>query len=102
MRKKSDITALRCLRETQEWNTCFGPRNSKIVSQNSRLSTIPTSNMRKGVIDMTIEEKYLEHHQKSVNSKHFRYLFTYLENKPENVLNISRDTSNMASDTQHS
>ena len=27
--------------------TCFGPRNSKIVYQNSRLSTIPTFNMIK-------------------------------------------------------
>ena len=78
--KKSDNTALPCLRETREWNTCFGPRNSKIVYQNSRLSTIPTFNMIKGVIDMTIEEKYLEHHQKSVNSRHNRCLFTCLEN----------------------
>ena len=63
---------------------------------------------------MTIEEKYLELRKKSVNRKNNRYLFTYLENrpksrpyialfkrrnKPQNVLNISRDTSNMASDT---
>ena len=48
--------ALSCLRETREWNMCFGPRNSKIVYQNSRLSTIPTFNMIKGVIDMTIEK----------------------------------------------
>ena len=27
--------------------TCFGPRNSKIVYQNSRLSTIPTFNIIK-------------------------------------------------------
>ena len=78
--KKSDNTALSCLRETREWNMCFGPRNSKIVYQNSRLSTIPTFNMIKGVIDMTIEKKYLEHHQKSVNSKHNRCLSTCLEN----------------------
>ena len=78
--KKSDNTALSCLRETREWNMCFGPRNSKIVYQNSRLSTIPTFNMIKGVIDMTIEEKNLELQQKSVNSKHNRYLFTCLEN----------------------
>ena len=80
MRKKSDYTALSSLRETREWNTCFGPRNSKIVYQNSRLSTIPTFNMIKGVIDMTIEGKNLELQQKSVNSKHNRYLFTCLEN----------------------
>ena len=42
---------------------------------------------------MTIEEKYLELREKSVNRKNNRYFFTYL------VLNISRDTSNMASDT---
>ena len=63
---------------------------------------------------MTIEEKYLELRKKSVNRKNNRYLFTYLENrpksrpyialfkrrnKPQNVLNISRDASNMASDT---
>ena len=63
---------------------------------------------------MTIEEKYLELRKKSVNRKNNGYLFTYLENrpksrtyialfkrrnKPQNVLNISRDTSNIASDT---
>ena len=62
---------------------------------------------------MTIEEKYLELRKKSVNRKKNRYLFTFVENrpksrlrrvfksrnKPQNVLNISRDTSNMASDT---
>ena len=63
---------------------------------------------------MTIEEKYLELRKKSVNRKNNRYLFTYLENrpksppyialfkrrnKPQNVLNISQDTSDMASDT---
>ena len=66
---------------------------------------------------MTIEEKYLELRKKSVNRKNNRYLFTYLENrpkshrltsrclkdkrrhKPQNVLNISRNTSNMASET---
>ena len=63
---------------------------------------------------MTIEEKYLELRENSVNRKNNRYLFTYLENlpkfrlyialfkrrnKPQNVLNISQDTSNMASDT---
>ena len=63
---------------------------------------------------MTIEEKYLELRKKYVNRKNNRYLFTYLErtkispiyialfkrrNKLQNVLNISRDASNMASDT---
>ena len=63
---------------------------------------------------MTIEEKYLELPKTSVNRKNGRYLSTYLENrpksrlyialfksrnKPQNVLNIFRDTSNMASDT---
>ena len=63
---------------------------------------------------MTIEKKYLELCKKFVNQKNNRYLFTYLENRPksrlyialfkrrnnpQNVLNISRDTSNMASDT---
>ena len=62
---------------------------------------------------MTIEEKYLELRKKSVNRKNNRYLFTYLENRPknlvyialfkrrnktQNMLNISRDNSNMASD----
>ena len=43
--KKSNNTALR---ETREWKTaCFGPRNSKLVYQNSRLSTIPTFNVIK-------------------------------------------------------
>ena len=49
---------------------------------------------------MRIEEKYLElRKKKSVNRKNNRYLFTYLENRPQNVLHISRDTFNMASDT---
>ena len=63
---------------------------------------------------MTIEEKYLELRKKFENRKKNRYLFTYLENrpksrlyialfkmrnKPQNVLNISRDTLNMAFDT---
>ena len=65
---------------------------------------------------MTIEEKYLELRKKSVNRKNNGYLFTYLENrpksrlyialfkrrntcKPQNVLNMSRDTFNIASDT---
>ena len=63
---------------------------------------------------MTIEEKYLELRKKSVNQKNNRYLFTYLENRPksrlyialfqrinktQNLLNISVDTYNMASDT---
>ena len=63
---------------------------------------------------MTIEEKYLELRKKSVNRKNNRYLFTYVKNgpksrlyialfkirnKPQNVLNISRGASNMASDT---
>ena len=60
---------------------------------------------------MTIKEKYLELRKKSVNRKNNRYLFTYLKtdqniaytspcvkdkrrNKPQSVLNISRDTSN--------
>ena len=60
--------------------TCFGPRNSKTVYQNSRLSTIPTFNMTK------IEEKYLELRKKSVNRKNNRYLFTYLENRPKSRL----------------
>ena len=45
--KKGNYKALPCLRETREWNTCLGPRNSKIVCQTSRLSTIPTFNMVK-------------------------------------------------------
>ena len=64
---------------------------------------------------MTIEEKYLELRKKTVNRKNNRYFrFTYLENrpksrlyialfkrinKPQHLLNISVDTSNMASDT---
>ena len=45
--KRSNNMALPCLRETREWNTCFGSRNSKIVYQNFRLSTIPTFNIIK-------------------------------------------------------
>ena len=74
---KKVITRL-CEKPGSGKRTCFGPRNSKIVYQNSRLSTIPTFNMIK-IIDMTIEEKYIELRKKSVNRKNNRYLFTYLE-----------------------
>ena len=61
---------------------------------------------------MTIKEKYLELHQKSVNPKivdtcsstlktdqNLAYVAMFnRRNKPQNVLNISRGTSNMASD----
>ena len=56
--QKKVITRI-CEKPGSEKHTCFGPRNSKIVYQNSRLSTIPTFNMIK-IIDMTIEEKYIE------------------------------------------
>ena len=45
MRKKV-ITRL-CEKPGSGKRTCFGPRNSKIVYQNSRLSTIPTFNIIK-------------------------------------------------------
>ena len=65
---------------------------------------------------MTIKEKYLERRKKSVNQKIIdtcsptlktdqnlaytsRCLKDKRRNKPQNVLNISRDTSNMAFDT---
>ena len=64
--------------------TCFGPRNSKTVYQNSRLSTHP--HIRQKLSDMTIEEKYLEVRKKSVNQKNNRYLFTNLENRPNSCL----------------
>ena len=66
---------------------------------------------------MTIEEKYLELCKKSVNRKKkidtssptlktdqnlaytSRCVKDKRRNKPQSVLNISRDTSNMASDT---
>ena len=63
---------------------------------------------------MTLEEKCLELPKRYVNRKNSRYLSTYLgnrpksrlyialfksRNKPQNVLNISQDTSDMASDT---
>ena len=43
--KKSDNTALTCLREAVKRGVehLSGPQNSKIVYQNSRLSTTPTS-----------------------------------------------------------
>ena len=58
---------------------------------------------------MTIEEKYLELRKKSVNRKIIDlenrpksrlYIVLFKRrNKPQNVRNISRDTSNMASNT---
>ena len=83
------------------------PRNSKIVYQNSRLSTVPTFNMIK-VNRYDNQGKNIQNLvKKFVNPKNNRY--TYLENRPksclyitlfkrrnklQNVLNISRDTSN--------
>ena len=43
---KKVVTRL-CEKSGSRKRTCFGPRNSKIVYQNSRLSTIPTFNMIK-------------------------------------------------------
>ena len=80
-----------CVKPGRRTRSCVGPRNSKIVYQNSRLSTIPTFNMIKvndNVNDMTIEEKYQELRKKAVNRKNNRYLFTYmyLENRPKSRL----------------
>ena len=64
-------------------------------------------------MDMTIKEKYLDRRKKSVNQKiidtcsptlktdqNLAYIVLFKRrNKPQNVLNISRDTSNMAFDT---
>ena len=82
--------------------TCFGPRNSKIVYQNSRLSTIPTFNMIK------VNRKL---HKKSVNRKiidtssptlktdqNFAYIALF-KRRQKPVMNNSRDTSNIVSDT---
>ena len=114
--KKSDNTALPCLRETREWNTCFGHRNSKIVYQNSMLSTIPIFNMIK-VKRYGNQGKISRTSSKSVNPKtkidtgsptlttdqNLACITSFKRrNKPQNVLNISRGTSFMASDTQHS
>ena len=43
---KKVVTRL-CEKSGSRKRTCFGPRNSKIVYQNSRLSTISTFNMIK-------------------------------------------------------
>ena len=64
-------------------------------------------------MDMTIKEKYLERRKKICKSKkldtysptlktdqNLAYIVLFKRrNKPQNVLNISRDTSNMAFDT---
>ena len=88
-KKKSDnVITLLCEKPGSGKRTCFGPRNSKIVYQKSRLSTIPTFNMIQ-VNHMKIEEKYLELRKKSVNRKNNRYLFTYLESRPKSLLFIA-------------
>ena len=87
--KKSNNTALW---ETSERKTyLFGPRNSKTVHQNSRLSTIPTFNMTK-VNRYDNRGKYLELRKKYLNRKNnrYRYLFTYLENRAKNLAYASR------------
>ena len=90
----------------------FWTSEFKIVYQNSRLSTTPIFNKIK-LIDTTIEQKYLELRQKSVDpqtidncspalktDQTLAYIALFKrKNKPRNVLNISRGTSIMASDT---
>ena len=86
--KRQRLVLMRKKVITRLCHVCVKPRSGirvldlgiEKLSTNSRLSTIPTFNMIKGVIDMTIEGKNLELQQKSVNSKHNRYLFTCLEN----------------------
>ena len=56
MRKKV-ITRL-CVKPGNGKRACFGPRNSKIVYQNSRLSTIPTLNMI-NVFVLSVHASYL-------------------------------------------
>ena len=91
----------------------FGPRNSRIVYQNSRLSTIPIFNMIKvnrydnrGEISSQNFVKILWIHTCSPilkTDQNLAYIALFKRrNKPQNVLNISRGTSNMASDTQNS
>ena len=88
----------------------FGPRNSRIVYQNSRLSTIPIFNMIKvnwydnrGKISSQNFLKNLWIHTCSPTLKTDKnppYIALFKRrNKPQNVLNISRGTSNMASNT---
>ena len=81
MRKKV-ITRL-CEKPGSGKRTCFGPRNSKIVYQNFRLSTIPTFNVIRVNQYDSQGKKYLELCKKSVNRKNNGYLFTYLENRPK-------------------
>ena len=86
MRKKV-ITQL-CEKPGSWKCTCFGPWNSTIVYQNSRMSTIPTLNMIK-INRYDNRGKYLQLGKKSVNRKTNRYLFTYLENRPKTCLHIA-------------
>ena len=44
---RKEVITLLCEKPGSGQSTCFGPRNSKIVYQNSWLSTIPTFNMIK-------------------------------------------------------
>ena len=104
--RKEDTCGLFSVRK----RTCFRPRNSKIVYQNSRLSTIPIFNMIKvnwydnrGKISSQNFLKNLWIHTCSPTLKTDKnppYIALFKRrNKPQNVLNISRGTSNMASNT---
>ena len=93
--KKSDNTALQCLRETRECK--------KIVYQNSRLSTIPTFNMIKvnqydnqGKISRTWSKiceskKIIDTCSPALKTdQNIACIASFkLRNKPQNVLNIN-------------
>ena len=87
MQKKITRVCHVCVKPGSGTRMCFGPRNSKIVYQNSRLSTINTFNMIK-IIVMTIEEKYLELGKKIFQSIKTNVFTTCTvgPNHPSNVL----------------
>ena len=91
------LVNLPCLSETWERKRCFKPWNSKIVYQNSRLATIPTFNMIK-VYQYDNRGDACSPTLKT--DQNLAYIALFIRrNKPQNVLNISQGTSNMAYDT---
>ena len=87
MRKKV-ITRL-CEKPGSGKRTCFGPWNSKIVYQNSRLSTTPTFNMIK-VTRYENRGKISELRKKICESKHCEYTLAHLPWKPTKISPILR------------
>ena len=87
LKRKKVITRL-CEKPGSGKHRCFGPRNSKIVYQNSSLSTIPTFSMIK--VNRYDNRGKISRTKKSVNQKNNRYCLVHLPWKPTKISPIHR------------